>query len=108
MKSLRDSFFIQFIVNNGVKDATQRVPLQLKVTFQFPGCHKKFHNLLLPEPAVAIGEGGLDVHVLTFPPQVQSLVVVPQPYLGVFPLTPRTIVLVKRLQHRSLGPDPLV
>src|SRR5205807_7398628 len=54
MKSLRDAAFIQVVVNDGVEDTAERIPLQLEITVEIGNSDEELDHLFFPESAVAI------------------------------------------------------
>src|SRR6185369_11737079 len=58
---LRYATLIQFVVDDRVEHAAERVPLKLEVPLQLSWCDKEFDDLFFPEFAVARSEGGLDI-----------------------------------------------
>src|SRR6266567_525204 len=108
LKRFGDAFWIKIVGDNGVEDTTQRVPLEFEITAQLFGCNEELDDLFLPEFTIAVGESGLDVHVLTSPCQVERRLIVPEAHFSMLPLRPGAIVLKKRLEPRGFGPGRFV
>jgi hypothetical protein len=84
----------------------QRIPLQLVITRQRAAGDEELRHLLLPELAVARGEGRLDVDVRTGPAEVERRLIVPDPHGGGFAGTARARRPARMARARRPAPTP--
>src|SRR5687768_7513526 len=77
LELLRNTALIEIIRDDGIKDASQRVPLQLEIAGKILGGDEKLCHFLLPEAAVPRGERRLHVGVSARPAEIKGRVIIP-------------------------------